>query len=343
MKRLPFGWTHAPKLAQLLSTQMIAAFIQNANVHAFIYIDDILILSEDRETLKTTTSRILAKLDAIGIKAAKEKCITKPTRTVTFLAHELHNTTARCLVPIPKIPRSGSCNLLRRILGIMEYIYPQARFYTLAVQSYLAACSNAYATRDYPTPVTDALRSAARICARGASKHPQPLAKEAAAGPPQRTLFADASAKHGRAGVITTDQNGHILHSQSIELPPFIPRNAKGQQAAELYALIYAIKRATRYTQICSPLVVSDSMTALASVARCKAFLRGVGRARLMQWATRTLREIACRHETVHLGYIDTSANPADEPSRRRKPQRQKVSDAQSKVRAWLANRPITC
>ena len=340
-QRLPFGWSVAPSIAQWISCSLVDdAMRQFSLVKPFVYLDDILLACHDRTTLTNATLALARALENVGLRINRDKCVLTPTRTIHYLGHRLHNRCAVCITPLPRLPPSNiTAKVLRRHVAVLQWIFPQVRHYLHPTRQYLTQCTNEHSPRDIPPAIKQNLESAAHLCARGRFKRPQPFTAPGPELQQHHRWFVDAAACHGRAALTIYNADNKLLHTFPFRLPTYIPRTQRGQQAAELYALVYALKRAATLRQPVTH-ICTDSETALASVARCRGDIDGIGRARLLQWTARTLRQLATRDLRVCLGYIPSTDNPADGPSRhRRAPE---WCDARN-VRAWQANRPITC
>ncbi|KAA6376861.1 MAG: hypothetical protein EZS28_027611 [Streblomastix strix] len=82
---MPFGTKHSP----IFFAEAIESFLRQIRIHSEIKIlnnfDNILLIHQDKYTLKTQTMEIMRTLEQFGWIISTEKCETEPKQIITFL------------------------------------------------------------------------------------------------------------------------------------------------------------------------------------------------------------------------------------------------------------------
>ncbi|KAA6356055.1 MAG: hypothetical protein EZS28_048417, partial [Streblomastix strix] len=84
-KAMTFGTKHNP----IFFAEAIESILRQIRIHSEIkilnYCDDILLIRQDKQTLKTQTMEILKTLQQFGWTISINKCETEPKQVITFL------------------------------------------------------------------------------------------------------------------------------------------------------------------------------------------------------------------------------------------------------------------
>ena len=99
---LPFGLNSAPVIFTKVMREVCQKWREDGII-IFIYIDDILVLSNDRDICQEHTQRILQDLKHLGFMIKPEKCILIPTQILTFLGIELNFQEGKISIPQEKM------------------------------------------------------------------------------------------------------------------------------------------------------------------------------------------------------------------------------------------------
>jgi ribonuclease HI len=84
-KGMPFGVKNAPRVFTLLMRRVAAAIRERWATRMVCYMDDLLLLFEDRVTAETQTAEIAGFLGKLGWTLAEDKCERTPTQHINFL------------------------------------------------------------------------------------------------------------------------------------------------------------------------------------------------------------------------------------------------------------------
>ncbi|KAA6377614.1 MAG: putative reverse transcriptase [Streblomastix strix] len=84
-KAMPFGTKHSP----IFFAEAIESILRQIRIHSQVnilnYCDDILLIHQDKQTLKTQTMEIMKTLEQFGWTISTEKCETEPKQIIIFL------------------------------------------------------------------------------------------------------------------------------------------------------------------------------------------------------------------------------------------------------------------
>ena len=305
--RVPFGWADAPYIIQKIMTRFVreAAISTSSRTAAFVYLDDILVASENKEDAEKYTESILKLLRARGLRANMTKTITTASSTVNFLGYmvsaQQYNETWIKTIPIP-LQRPGQRPVSAReamgIAGALLWRCPLTLPFVAPLYYHIRGPLST--TNQFLLTSAASLATRARIYVPG-----QWVATRVRTALSTTTYFTDANASHGLAACIDRDGRSRIWR-----IPNFILRYRRhtAQQVAELYAIYRTLKIAL--TQNFHPItIVSDSTSALTSVLRLSP-KGNKERARLLRHLAQ-LRVDRPRHH-ITFAYIPTEMNPAD-------------------------------
>ena len=129
-RRLPFGWSWAPCLAQrqmeLLVSEVMVDFPM---VLWLVYYDDLLLAAEDPDILSHATRACLGHLLSRNLKLSLHKCSLNPAERIEWIGKEIahqqvHNTSTRTRQLAGFLVALGNCRrqrLLRRLIGWLSW------------------------------------------------------------------------------------------------------------------------------------------------------------------------------------------------------------------------------
>ena len=116
-KSLPFGLATAPrtftKIMKPVVTQM-----RNRGVRLIVYLDDILILAQSAQLLRTNMKMVAQMLESLGFKLNLKKCEWEPSQSIEFLGFLVNSMTMTISLPLTKVQKiQKECRaLLKRTL-----------------------------------------------------------------------------------------------------------------------------------------------------------------------------------------------------------------------------------
>jgi hypothetical protein len=84
-RTMPFGLKSAPRLFTKVMRPVIWYIRRRWRARVVVYMDDVLMLFDDRETAATTTTQVMSWMQSLGWKLSVEKCQMVPQQQVTFL------------------------------------------------------------------------------------------------------------------------------------------------------------------------------------------------------------------------------------------------------------------
>ena len=120
-RRMPFGLTNAPATFQRLMNQLFGG---EQWKFVFVYLDDLLIVSQSAAEHKEHIKKVLTQLDKAGLKLKPSKCKFAQT-TVDYLGHTL---SAEGVVPndqkvlaVKQFPKPTCSKEVRSFLGLVNF------------------------------------------------------------------------------------------------------------------------------------------------------------------------------------------------------------------------------
>lgn len=117
-KSLPFGLATAPRTFTKLMKPIVSE-MRNMGVRLIVYLDDILILAQSPELLKTHMEMMAQRLESLGFKLNNGKCEWEPSQLVEFLGFLVNSLSMRISLPenkVKKIQKECSTLLKRRLV-----------------------------------------------------------------------------------------------------------------------------------------------------------------------------------------------------------------------------------
>ena len=101
---LPFGLASAPRIFTKLLRPVTAA-MRRKGIRLLVYLDDILVMAEGRETLRRHLSEVAETLSKLGFVINTKKSIFEPTQEIEFLGFIVDSKTMHLLLPQEKVDK----------------------------------------------------------------------------------------------------------------------------------------------------------------------------------------------------------------------------------------------
>ncbi|KAA6342145.1 MAG: hypothetical protein EZS28_052413, partial [Streblomastix strix] len=86
-----FGTQHSPILFAQALAMVLTKIRRESDIRILNYVDDLLLLHQNKERLREQTLIIMKILEAFGWKIAQEKCEVEPKQQINFLGQNLTN------------------------------------------------------------------------------------------------------------------------------------------------------------------------------------------------------------------------------------------------------------
>ena len=99
---LPFGLASAPRVFTKI-LRPIVGFLQSRGIRCVIYLDDLLLLHQNRDTLKEHTATALALLEALGFLVNYPKSMLDPSQIMVFLGFTINSIRKELSLPTEKV------------------------------------------------------------------------------------------------------------------------------------------------------------------------------------------------------------------------------------------------
>lgn len=155
---LPFGLSSAPRTFAALSN-WIAELLRSRGIRLLVYLDDYLLVNQDRDTLVTQVAETLRVLESLGWHVNYQKSVLQPCQELEYLGI-LWNTQSKTMaLPIKKQLRikqtvSGilrkkrtSLREMQRVLGLLNFANlttPKGRLHCRRMQMFLRSYSQGH-------------------------------------------------------------------------------------------------------------------------------------------------------------------------------------------------------
>ncbi|KAH7822983.1 putative Reverse transcriptase (RNA-dependent DNA polymerase) [Monocercomonoides exilis] len=85
---MQFGFMDAPMVFTKIMRKERTAIKERWNVRVIAYLDDMIILHQDKEYLERKRSQMILFLESLGLIVHKDKCQLKPTKRFTYLGFD---------------------------------------------------------------------------------------------------------------------------------------------------------------------------------------------------------------------------------------------------------------
>ena len=150
---LPFGLASAPRAFTKL-LKYVVAVIRSKGIRIVIFLDDLLIMHQDREQCQKIFHQVTNLLSNLGFLIKQEKCSSCPTQQITFLGAFLNTISMAIALPKEKMElivqtshqmhSTHQCSLpeLSTLLGRMSHA-AQTGVWTAPLRS-ITACFRGY-------------------------------------------------------------------------------------------------------------------------------------------------------------------------------------------------------
>ena len=280
---LPFGWKFTPVLAQDPLAALLREFFDNhavgLNIHRFHYLDDVLILSRDRECMDCLGPRLAAFLMEKGLCISTKSCL-KPRQNVLWLGKvfdlakgEVRNTDkmrTKCLgIAIKTACSPVSPKVAERVTGKMQWAFGPRKGVTLYLQGWPRFQWGHHRFQHRPSPaLISALFDALAISYVPATVDPMPGHFGFAP-----FLLVDAAEAFGWYRLGISGRNG-VMRARKIP--------AKNQQQAELSGVLHACRFAVTQKWHRVSLFV-DNTAACYSAANMRASTRACTQVKILR------------------------------------------------------------
>ena len=99
---LPFGLSAAPRVFTKL-LKPVVGFLRQNGCRLIIYLDDMLMLHQDRGQLQQVTQLTCQLFESLGLVVNQKKSVLTPTQEIEFLGFYLCSVTMRLLIPPEKL------------------------------------------------------------------------------------------------------------------------------------------------------------------------------------------------------------------------------------------------
>ena len=310
---LPFGWKFSPVLAQDTLAALLKEFFDNhaegLDIYRFHYLDDVLILSRDRECMNSLGHRLAGFLTAKGLRISTKSCL-EPHQNVLWLGKmfdlakgEVRNTDkmlTKCLgIAIKTACSPVSPKVAERVTGKMQWAFGPRKGVTLFLQGWHRFRWGHHRFQHRPSPaLISALFDALAISCVPATVDPMPGHFGFA---PFLSVDAAETAGGYRLGI--SGRNGAM---RTRKIP------AKNQQQAELSGVLHACRFAVTQKWHRVSLFV-DNTAACYSAANMRASTRACTQVKILRALWNLLWHTGM---VLNVVLVDTARMPADVVSR---------------------------
>ena len=101
---LPFGLVSAPRVfTKILRT--VVGFLRNRGMRCVVYIDDLLLLHQDKEKLRGFSATVLVLLKSLGYLINYPKSVLEPTQNLVFLGFTINSVEKELSLPAEKLEK----------------------------------------------------------------------------------------------------------------------------------------------------------------------------------------------------------------------------------------------
>ena len=310
---LPFGWKFSPVLAQDTLAALLKEFFDNhvegIDVYRFHYLDDVLILSRDRECMKSLGHRLACFLTAKGLRISIKSCL-EPHQNVLWLGKmfdlakgEVRNTDkmlTKCLgIAIKTACSPVSPKVAERVMGKMQWAFGPRQGVTLFLQGWHRFRWGHHRFQHRPSPaLISALFDALAISYVPATVDPRPGHFGFAP-----FLAVDAAETAGGYRLGISGRNG-VMRTRKIP--------AQNQQQAELSGVLHACRFAVTQKWHRVSLFV-DNTAACYSATNMRASTRACTQVKILRALWNLLWHTGL---VLNVVWVDTARMPADVVSR---------------------------
>ena len=79
--------------------------MRKTGTHIIVYLDDILVMAQSVETLKSHIQTLTRELQALGLKLNHKKCVWEAVQVIEFLGFLVNSKTIKIYLPEEKIQK----------------------------------------------------------------------------------------------------------------------------------------------------------------------------------------------------------------------------------------------
>ena len=310
---LPFGWKFSTVPAQDTLAALMREFFENhavgLDIHRLQYLDDVLILSRDRECMDSLGPRLAAFLMAKGLRISTKSCL-KPYQNVLWLGKvfdpakgEVRNTfkmLTKCLgIAIKAASSPVSPKVAERVTAKMQWAFGPRKGITLFLQGWhrFRWGHHRFQHRPSPAPIS-AMFDALAISYVPATVDPMP-------GHFGFAPFLSLDAAEAPAGYrLGISRSNGVMRTRKIP--------AKNQQLAELSGVLHACRFAVTQKWHRVSLFV-DNTAACYSAANMRASTRACTQVKILRALWNLLWHTGM---VLNVVWVDSARMPADVVSR---------------------------
>ena len=306
-RRLPFGWSWSPNLAQLTLDRFLSPFTFRPALIFFQYLDDILLASPDPYFLTYATNYCIYLISRSNLSLNK-KSVLIPCRSIDWLGKHISsgtisNSFSRIAYALLHLWSLRCCQLsfrrLQRLLGFLQWLLSPSSLSAPFMSSSYQLLQQAHLPTLLPRHIWFSLLVSCLSAAR-------PLTCRALPPPVCMPLmFCDAAP-------LPSGFMAACLRPLSFALAVPTPSWVRSQQTAELYSVFCCLRQAvlSGLSHVC---VVVDNEAAYHTVKSGKVSGSVWARVRLL----RRINRLCLAHNLhVQLALTASKHNPADHFSR---------------------------
>ena len=103
-RSLPFGLATAPRVFTKILRPFVAR-MRMTGLCIIVYLDDIMVMAQSAEILKSHMQTLARELQAVGFKLNHKKCVWEPVQVIEFLVFLVNSKTMKIYLPEEKIQK----------------------------------------------------------------------------------------------------------------------------------------------------------------------------------------------------------------------------------------------
>ena len=314
-RRLPFGWSYSPILAQdtvgyhLLPVLKLTSYLWQ-------YMDDVLIASTDPCFLTFLAEFTVHLLTQAGFRINADKSMLIPSKDITWLGRTISATAgtittapAQAAAALQQIAYLHIVHLcmrnLQRLLGTLQWLSAPASINAANLASAYCLLTKRCPPMILPLPIAYSLIYA--VLTTLVPLRPRPLPPPLSMAP----IYADAAPKACSApGPLLYQVASVRPHCYATAVPA--PTWVRDQQCAELYSLFHALRQGflRGLSHIC---LITDNLGAYYTLLSGKISVRNAARLRILRRINRLLYQYG---GNVQVMWVPSTLNMADPFSR---------------------------
>ena len=95
----------------------VVSFLRSKGIRCVIYLDDLLLLDQDRDKLKEHTATVLTLLEALGFLVNYPKSVLEPTQILVFLGFIINSVRKELSLPPEKVVKEVKSTLEHQMVS----------------------------------------------------------------------------------------------------------------------------------------------------------------------------------------------------------------------------------